>query len=80
MNLQTQELPAILTIYFFSLAESVQKDPLIDQRGQVIAKVGVVLLAITLVIAVKIISPRVEHAILLAIFLSFGLIAFFLIK
>ena len=80
MNLQTQELPTILTIYFFSLAESVQKDPLIDRHGQVVVKVGVVLLAITLVIAVKIISPRVEHAILLAIFLSFGLIGFFLIK
>ena len=80
MNLTTQELPAILTIYFFSLAESVQKDQLIDRGGQVIVKVGVVLLAITLVIAVKIISPRVEHAILLAIFLSFGLIGFFLIK
>ncbi|MEG4343747.1 hypothetical protein QUB70_10725 [Microcoleus sp. A003_D6] len=80
MNLPTQELPAIFTNYFFSLAESVQKDALIDQSGQVIVKVGVVLLAITLVIAVKIISPRVEHAILLAIFLSFGLIGFFLLE
>ncbi|MEG3896362.1 MULTISPECIES: hypothetical protein [unclassified Microcoleus] len=80
MNLSTQELPAILTIYFFSLAESVQKDPLIDRGGAIAVDVGVVLLAITLVIAVKIISPKVEHAILLAIFLSFGLIGFFLIK
>ncbi|MDF0555308.1 hypothetical protein [Kamptonema sp. UHCC 0994] len=80
MNLPTQELPAILTIYFFSLAGSFQKDPLIDRGGQVAVDVGVVLLAITLVITVKIISPRVEHAILLAIFLSFVLIGLFLIK
>lgn len=80
MNLPTQELPSILTIYFFSLAGSVPKDPLIDRGGAIAVDVGVVLLAITLVITVKIISPRVEHAIVLAIFLSFVLMGFFLIK
>ena len=80
MNLPTQELPTILTIYLFSVAGSVQKDPLIDRGGAIAVDVGVVLLAITLVITVKIISPRVEHAIVLAIFLSFVLMGFFLIK
>ncbi|MCL1463086.1 hypothetical protein [Argonema galeatum] len=80
MNLPTQKLPAIITIYFLTSAESVQKDPLIDRHGAIAVDVGVVLLAVGLVIAVKIFSPRVEHAILLAIFLSFGLIGFFLIR
>jgi hypothetical protein len=80
MNLPTQQLPAIIRTYFLISAESVQKDPLIDQRGSMIVDVGVVLLAASLVIAVKMISPRVEHAILLAIFLSVALIAFFFIK
>jgi hypothetical protein len=79
MNLLLQQVPGILAIYFLG-AESVQKDPLIDKRGETIVDVGVVLLAVSLVIAVKIISPKVEHAILLAIFLSLALIAFFFIK
>ena len=80
MNWLTQKLPEIIAIYFLAATESVQKDPLIDQRGETIVHVGVVLLAVSLVIAVKIISPKVEHAILLAIFLSLALIAFFFIK
>lgn len=80
MNFLTQQLPGNIAIYLFAAAESVLKDPLIDQRGETIVEVGVVLLAIALVIAVKIISPKVEHAIILAIFLSLGLIAFFFIK
>ncbi len=80
MNLPTQQLPAIIRTYFLISAESVQKDPLIDKRGETIVDVGVLLLAVSLVMAVKIISPRVEHAILLAIFLSLVLIAFFFIK
>jgi len=80
MNWLTQQLPGIIAIYFLAAAESVQKDPLIDKRGETIVDVGVVLLAVSLVIAVKIISPKVEHAILLAIFLSLALIAFFFIK
>ncbi|MEG4107902.1 hypothetical protein [Microcoleus sp. S13_C5] len=79
MNWLTQKLPGIIAIYFLA-AESVQKDPLIDKRGETIVDVGVILLALSLVIAVKIISPKVEHAILLAIFLSLALIAFFFIK
>ncbi|MEG4171806.1 MULTISPECIES: hypothetical protein [unclassified Microcoleus] len=79
MNWLTPKLPGIIAIYFLA-AESVQKDPLIDQRGETIVDVGVVLLAVSLVMAVKIISPKVEHAILLAIFLSLALIAFFFIK
>jgi hypothetical protein len=80
MNLPTQQLLAIVTIYFLTLAEPVQKDPLIDQRGEAIVKVGVILLAVGSVIIVKILSPRVEHAIIFAIIVSFGLMAFFLIK
>jgi presenilin-like A22 family membrane protease len=80
MNLPTQQLLAIITIYFLTLAEPIQKDPLIDQRGEVIVKVCVILLAVGSVIAVKILSPRVEHAIIFAIVVSFGLIAFFLIR
>ncbi|CBN55805.1 MULTISPECIES: hypothetical protein [Kamptonema] len=80
MNFPTQKSLAIITIDFFSLVQSAQKDPLIDRGGQVAVDIGVVLLAVTLVIAVKIISPRVEHAIVLAIFLSFVLIGLFLIK
>jgi hypothetical protein len=80
MNLLTQQLPTIIRTYFLISAESAQKDPLIDHRGSIIVDVGVVLLAASLVIAVKIISPRVEHAILLAIFLSVALMAFFFIK
>ncbi|HEY9599609.1 MAG TPA: hypothetical protein V6D33_18255 [Cyanophyceae cyanobacterium] len=80
MNLLTQELSASITIYFLVSAASVQKDPLINRNGETIVDIGVILLAIGLVIAVKIISPKVEHAILLAVFLSFALIGFFLIR
>lgn len=80
MNLPTQKILAIITIYFLTLAEPIQKDPLIDQRGEAIVKVGVILLALGSVIVVKILSPRVEHAIIFAIVVSFGLIAFFLIR
>ena len=80
MNLPTQQLLAIITVYFLTLAEPVQKDPLIDQRGEAIVKVGVILLAVGSVIAVRILSPRVEHAIIFAIIVSFGLIAFLFIK
>ncbi|AFZ05820.1 hypothetical protein Osc7112_1277 [Oscillatoria nigro-viridis PCC 7112] len=80
MNWLAQKLPEIIAIYFLAAAESVQKDPLIDKRGETIVDLGVVLLAVSLVMAVKIISPKVEHAILLAIFLSLALITFFFIK
>ena len=80
MNFLTQQLPATIAIYLLAAAESVQKDPLIDKRGSTIVDVGLVLLAVVLVTAVKILSPKVEHAILLAIFLSSALIAFFLMR
>ncbi len=80
MNLSTQELLAIITIHFLAFAEPAQKYPLMDQRGDVIVNIGVILLAIGSVIAVKILSPRVEHAIIFAILVSFALVAFFIIK
>lgn len=80
MNLLTQPLPASIAIYILTSAESVQKDPLINRGGEMIVDVGIILLAIASVIAVRIISPKVEHAILLAIFLSFAIIGFFLIR
>ena len=72
----TQQLPATIAIYLLAAAESVQKYPLIDQRGETIVEVGVVLLAVVLVTAVRVLNPKVEHAILLSI----GFIAFFFIK
>ena len=80
MNLITQQLFTSTAIYFLASAASDQKDPLINQRGETLVDIGVILLAIGLVITVKIISPKVEHAILLAVFLSFALIGFFLIR
>ncbi|HEY9608210.1 hypothetical protein [Allocoleopsis sp.] len=80
MNLLTQPFPASIAIYVLTSAESIKKDPLIDYGGETLVDIGVILLAIGLVITVKIISPRVEHAILLAIFLSLALMGFFLIR
>ena len=80
MNLLAQQLPASIASYVLMSAESVQKDPLINRGGETIVDIGIILLAIGLVIAVRIISPRVEHAILLAIFLTFALIGFFLMR
>ncbi len=80
MNLLTQPLPASLAVYVLTSAKSVKKDPLIDYGGETLVDIGVILLAIGLVITVKIISPRVEHAILLAIFLSLALMGFFIIR
>lgn len=80
MNLLTQPLPASLAVYVLTSAKSVKKDPLIDYGGETLVDIGVILLAIGLVITVKIISPRVEHAILLAIFLSLVLMGLFLIR
>lgn len=80
MNLPTQQLLITVTVYFLTLSNSIQKDPLIDQRGEAIVKVGAILLAVGLVIVVRILSPRVEHAIVFAIVVSFGLMAFFLVR
>jgi hypothetical protein len=80
MKLLTQKLPLSIASYVLTSAASVQKDPLINRSGEAIVDIGIILLAIGLVIAVRIISPRVEHAILLAIFLSFALIGFFLMR
>lgn len=54
-------------------------DSQIDTGGQHIVFLGVVLLAIMVVVVIGILSPKVEHAILAAIVLSFGLIGFFLL-
>lgn len=80
MNLPTQQSLASIAIYFLTSAESVQKYPLINQGGEALVDIGVILLAIGLVIVVKIISPRVEHAILLAIVLTLALLGFFFIR
>ena len=80
MNLPTQQLPASIASYVLTSADSVQKDPLINRGGETIVDIGIILLASGSVIAVRIISPRVEHAILLAIFLTFALIGFFLLR
>lgn len=80
MNLLTQQVPASIARYVLTSAASVHKDPLINRGGETIIDIGIILLAIGLVIAVRMISPRVEHAILLAIFLTFALIGFFLMR
>ncbi|HEY9605517.1 MAG TPA: hypothetical protein V6C85_28185 [Allocoleopsis sp.] len=80
MNLLTQQVPASIARYVLTSATSVHKDPLINRGGETIIDIGIILLAIGLVIAVRMISPRVEHAILLAIFLTFALIGFFLMR
>ena len=54
----------------------VEQDPLINQGGKVTIKIGIFLIAILSVILVKVFSPRVEHAILFALFLSIILIGF----
>ena len=57
----------------------VTEDPQIDTGGQNIVFLGVVLLAVMVVIVMGILSPKIEHAIIAAIGLSFGLIGFFLL-
>lgn len=61
------------------LTESAKNEPLIDTAGQNIVFVGVVLLAIMIVVIVRIISPRVEHAVIAAIALSLGLVGLFFV-
>lgn len=80
MNLQTQIFPTIITIRFLMSPIQAQTDPLISQGGENLVYVGVVLVAIGLVVAVGILSPRIEHAVIFAILLSITLIAFFFIK
>jgi len=53
------------------------KDPLIARKLEVWQYVGIIILAASLVVLVRVISPKVEHAILFAVFLSIALIIFF---
>jgi hypothetical protein len=58
--------------------EATRNDPLIAHELQTWQYLGIAALAIGAIIVVGILSPRVEHAIAFAIFLSVVLIAFFL--
>lgn len=80
MNLQTIIWQIIIKIRSITSLAQAQTAPLINQGGENIVDVGVVLVAIGLVLAMRILSPKVEHAIFLAIFLSITLMAFFFIK
>jgi hypothetical protein len=73
-------LPIMMTGYLLEVNESLQKDTLMNQKGEAIVEIGIVMLAVSLVVVTRLVSARMEHAILLAIFLSFGLVGFFLIK
>ncbi|BAY99198.1 hypothetical protein NIES37_31770 [Tolypothrix tenuis PCC 7101] len=81
MNLLFQQLPgselAPKTIQETPSPGAAQ-DPLIAKNLQKGQYVGIIGLAIALVAAVGFFSRRVEYAILLAVILSLGLIAFFL--
>ena len=59
--------------------EADRNDPLIARRLEVWQYAGIITLAIALVILVRVLSPRVEHALLFAAFLSIALIVFFFI-
>lgn len=56
---------------------ALKNDPLIDKGAENTVLLGVALLAIAVVVIVRIISPRVEHAVIAAIILSSGLIGLF---
>jgi hypothetical protein len=58
---------------------STESDPLIDTSGQHIVFWGAVLLAILVVVIIRILSPRIEHAIVTAVVLSLGLISLFFV-
>ncbi|MBL1178263.1 hypothetical protein [Pantanalinema sp. GBBB05] len=53
-----------------------QPDPLIDQGGQLTIYIGASLIIIGIVAIVGFFSRRVEHALLTALVLSLGLVAF----
>jgi len=57
--------------------EATEKDPLIARRLEVWQYAGIIVLAVALVMLVRVLSPRVEHALLFAAFLSVALIVFF---
>lgn len=54
-----------------------KRDPLIARNLEAWQYIGIIGLAVGLIVLVRIFSPRVEHAILFAIFLSVILIVFF---
>lgn len=58
--------------------EAVERDPLISRRLETWQYIGIGALAIALVVVVRALSPKVEHALLFATFLSVILIVFFL--
>lgn len=81
MTLPNEEFLASEQLVYTTSADpftnSNQKDPQIAQGWQDWQYVGIIALAIGLVVLVRVLSPRVEHAILFAIILSAILIIFF---
>lgn len=68
----------LLSITGVNLAvETTEKDPLIARRLEVWQYAGIIALAVALVMLVRVLSPRVEHALLFAVFLTVVLIVFF---
>jgi hypothetical protein len=76
MNLQIQRLPAII-FHFLISAVPVQNHSLINRGEENVVYVGVFLIAIGLVAAVGIVSRKIEHALVFAIFITAVIIGFF---
>lgn len=59
------------------VVDQTTKDPLITRKLVAWQYASIIALAVSLVVLIRVISPRLEHAILFAVFLSIALIIFF---
>lgn len=59
------------------VVDQTTKDPLITRKLEAWQYASIIALAVSLVVLIRVISPRLEHAILFAVFLSIALIIFF---